>query len=614
MYQLYRLYAVACALILGAIIVETKFYHNLINDKYFVFLAIPFIATLFILFALAIRKNKKNIFNKPLRVLLPAVVFIIIALIRFSPYSVPNKLSVWSKANIIPAGYNKPSTNTTTNVVLLVEVISVDGKKTKNYRYQFKLKEIYLLNEFIEKSTNLNSSSKSAKRNNKPKRITLQKLITSIVSENFLLDFSSLSSSTVSPSLSELTGIKFYAYSRGELITSSGNTLLILPYYITPTTTITNRSDRTNQPSDGYQEYLVRNNYFANLYFAPEDTVKILVNDSTRSNHASTTSSVYSTTLATIHNHLQSLLDRYVAYPISAFAFAMTTGIKDDIPDALNNVFISTGTYHILAVSGMNAGIIIFFFYELLKFLRLRRVTNLTIIFLSILPFYVYLTDFQVTMVRAYLMGLIALFLFMFDRRINLLTILAISFIVFILYDPTLIYSVSFQLSYAAIFGIAQFVKVSQLFHIQSKVALAVIISLGAQLGTFPVAVYYFGYNNFLSVFYNVGISLAVTVFFISVIAFLFVGAILSLPYLGLLLNLWGKTVGWIITIIGEAIISFLNYTSFEFSWYYVEGLRGELFYALIFMIIFSIITEGIYLFLKKHMQKNKTLFGGRRN
>ncbi len=119
--------------------------------------------------------------------------------------------------------------------------------------------------------------------------------------------------------------------------------------------------------------------------------------------------------------------------------------------------FRDSGAAHILALSGLHLGIVCLFISRLLKILgnsitagRLRAALTL-----AATAFYLILTGAGASICRAYLFILMGECARLCNRKNDLRTILWSSFVCQTALDPSAISSVSFQLSYAAIAGIA---------------------------------------------------------------------------------------------------------------------------------------------------------------
>ena len=193
------------------------------------------------------------------------------------------------------------------------------------------------------------------------------------------------------------------------------------------------------------------------------------------------------------------------AYGLS---YALITGDKGGIPFESKEIFRLTGVYHVLAVSGMHAGILTVVFFSLLRLAGLSRRYSMGVVLLLILPLYMCIADFQISLIRTYFMLLLAFYLKYIDCKTEPVLIVLFTLLVSVLIEPGLVKNISFQLSYGAVIGIMFSLKVMKRYQIKHWTWQYVLVSLGAQSFTLPLVLFYFGYFNYLSLFYSLPISL----------------------------------------------------------------------------------------------------------
>ena len=273
-------------------------------------------------------------------------------------------------------------------------------------------------------------------------------------------------------------------------------------------------------------------------------------------------------------------------------SFALLTGDKSFISPHILNLYRSAGVYHLLAVSGMHAGIISLILFGLLRLLNLRKSRCMWILLFIVLPFYLLVTGFQVSIIRTYLMSLFGYLLILQDREIELEHLLLFTFFAYLFVEPWKIYNLSFQLSFTAVWGIflaLQFIKVYNIKKIWQKYFL---ISIGAQLFTTPVVLYYFGFNNYLTVFYNIPTSLLISFSLVLSICHAVLG-ILSI-------DIFSHAIAFT----NELSVYLLKLTLFELDIYYTN-LKGDLFY---FTLLFLILWLILKVLIKFPLRKNQSL------
>ena len=206
-------------------------------------------------------------------------------------------------------------------------------------------------------------------------------------------------------------------------------------------------------------------------------------------------------------------------------AKAMLLGDKQDLPEETYSAFKDTGMAHILAVSGLHAGILIAFVYYLLRLLRAGRVTRL-IITLVFIILYAFVTGFSPSILRASIMAIVLLLGTHFGRQNDSLRYLSIAFMISLLISPLDLFSAGFRLSFGAVFGIltlgwqVQYWLKKRTHDKLKSVNGVVAMSVGATAGTMPVLASTFNRISTFSVITNIFIvplaSLTIILVFIS--------------------------------------------------------------------------------------------------
>jgi len=192
---------------------------------------------------------------------------------------------------------------------------------------------------------------------------------------------------------------------------------------------------------------------------------------------------------------------------------ALTLGYKDDIDPEVRRHFQASGAAHVLAVSGLHTGII----YGIIVWIltlggrfkpryenRLGRWT-ISIVIIIAMWGYAWLTGMTPSVVRAVLMVSLIEIGRMIYRSSFSLNSIASAAVLILLVRPTDLWSVSFQLSFAATSAIVIIVNAinqwTQFSRLQKKkwgkaaywVLSLMLVSIAAQLGTLPITMYNFG-------------------------------------------------------------------------------------------------------------------------
>ena len=132
-------------------------------------------------------------------------------------------------------------------------------------------------------------------------------------------------------------------------------------------------------------------------------------------------------------------------------------GKRSEVPTETLDLFRNSGTFHVLAVSGLHVGLIAMFcYFGFSRFPFPQKVVCL----LTILAVLVYacLIGFRPSVFRASLMTILFLCAMLIDRDADLFNLLAFAALVLLLLNPQQLWDVGFQLSFAAVASIVYFV------------------------------------------------------------------------------------------------------------------------------------------------------------
>ncbi len=197
---------------------------------------------------------------------------------------------------------------------------------------------------------------------------------------------------------------------------------------------------------------------------------------------------------------------------------ALTTGIKDYIPNTLAESFSKAGVSHILAISGLHLSIVALIFFHVfnyllswVKALAIRGVQGRAAAVLTIIPLFSYavLSGFSPSTRRAFIMIVVYMLSLVIKREKDVLNSLAAAGIIILIPEPAALFSISFQLSFSAVLFIilglnaADNVAFLQTRTLAAKFLMLIMISVAAGLGTMPLVMHYFNTISFVQVFAN---------------------------------------------------------------------------------------------------------------
>ncbi|MEQ9591225.1 MAG: ComEC/Rec2 family competence protein, partial [Cyclobacteriaceae bacterium] len=182
-----------------------------------------------------------------------------------------------------------------------------------------------------------------------------------------------------------------------------------------------------------------------------------------------------------------------------AIAMALVLGVKDGIDNELQRAYASSGAMHVLAVSGLHVGIIYGLILLLFKPIQHKAGARWIVAATSIILLWIYafITGLSPSVLRA-----VTMFSFMaiarpFGRATNIYNTLAGSAFLLLIFNPFLIMSVGFQLSYLAVLGIVTihqplYMLIEPRHRILDWVWNISCVSIAAQLATFSLGILYF--------------------------------------------------------------------------------------------------------------------------
>jgi competence protein ComEC len=202
-----------------------------------------------------------------------------------------------------------------------------------------------------------------------------------------------------------------------------------------------------------------------------------------------------------VREKLNAVFDRYLSPAESGLMQALITGERHDVPPHVREIYFRTGTVHILAISGMNIGMVAFGVFLLLKLLPLSRRWQMSLT-IAIIAFYSFMAGGNAPVVRAAVTGTVFLLAYLFEREQDILNSLAFAALCILLFLPNQLFDVGFQLSFGSVLAIMLFSPlimrvVERVQGIRDNrflraVAESLAVSLAAMIGVSGLIAYYF--------------------------------------------------------------------------------------------------------------------------
>lgn len=191
--------------------------------------------------------------------------------------------------------------------------------------------------------------------------------------------------------------------------------------------------------------------------------------------------------------------------PGSSLFVAMLAGDQGMVPSSIKDAYRKTGIIHILSISGLHISLIALVTAFLVGSLPIRQLFQ-SFIIIVLLWWYIAIVGFPESGVRAGVFWTLYAIAYRARALIGIPTVILLTLAVLITLNPTIIKSIGFELSVAAVSGIAIalfFQKRMQGFRRGKFIIGLFTVSLGATLATAPLTLYYFGNLSFLGLFAN---------------------------------------------------------------------------------------------------------------
>jgi competence protein ComEC len=203
---------------------------------------------------------------------------------------------------------------------------------------------------------------------------------------------------------------------------------------------------------------------------------------------------------------------------------ALVMGDASEIPADVRQAFTRTGTSHILAISGLHISLVATASFALFRWglcrvpgcLR-RAWTRKGAALLTLAPVagYALIAGFSPSTQRAFIMVVVFLAALLAERETDFKNSMALAALAILAVHPPSLFSVSFQLSFAAVFSIvygmdwldALFptsrLPVGRAARIRRWVGMSLAVSACATWGTLPICLYYFNLASFSGLLAN---------------------------------------------------------------------------------------------------------------
>lgn len=283
-------------------------------------------------------------------------------------------------------------------------------------------------------------------------------------------------------------------------------------------------------------------------------------------------------------NQVSSMMKQKIDSSMEETQAAIIKGIifgdSSDIEEEIQENFRISSISHVLAVSGMHVSYLVIGIQLFLKSIIGKRKTRfITIVFLI---FYMFITGFSPSVVRASMMSILLIGGEILYRKNDIWTSMAISLFLILIYNPFLIENIGLQLSYIgtmgimilhkSVFSFLKNIKIKNkkwkykfnrkaIFFI-SKIKEILAVTLSAQLAIFPIMIYHF---NLFGVYFLIS-NLLVSVMIGPIIIFSTIFIVSSFIY-----NPISKVICIVLKLLIQMLIIISNLAKLPFSKLYLS-------------------------------------------
>jgi competence protein ComEC len=215
-----------------------------------------------------------------------------------------------------------------------------------------------------------------------------------------------------------------------------------------------------------------------------------------------------------LRNRLSQTLAEVLPEPQASLAQGIILGIRGNIPSSVNADFSQTGTAHLLAISGLHLSIVAGILLSIGIWLFGKKHYLYIWLALGIIWLYALLTGMHPPVIRGAIMASLFLIAELLGRQRTAITALALAAAVMVGINPHILWTASFQMSFAAMAGLIFIFPLIQslgrkvvnatlgedgaVVSVANLITDSFSITLGAIIAVWPLVAYYFGIISFV--------------------------------------------------------------------------------------------------------------------
>lgn len=229
-------------------------------------------------------------------------------------------------------------------------------------------------------------------------------------------------------------------------------------------------------------------------------------------------------------NKAISNIEKNIKFDKQGYFEALIFGEKSNLLKDDKNNFSMLGINHLLAISGLHIGVLIWIVYFVSRKLKLSEEIINKIIFVF-LPIYAILAGTSPSVIRAVCMVLI--YLVCIKKNISSINSLLLSFMVMLFYNPLYLYNLGFQFSFFITFCLLM--SSNFINNTSSNIVKIFKISIISSLASLPILIYNFYTFSYISIFSNLVFVPYFTLVIFPLIIFSYLSSLISLDLFNLI-------------------------------------------------------------------------------
>ena len=273
------------------------------------------------------------------------------------------------------------------------------------------------------------------------------------------------------------------------LYTGSVSTQIIVGDRILTKASLEEVPERRNPFDFDYKNYLKQKNIIHQVKAKKWNWLKCAI----------TENSIKSTVYGYRQKLIYALKEKIDDPDVLAISLVLVIGDRNYIDAGLKQNYVNAGVIHILAVSGLHIGMLVFMLLFLLKPLQQFKNGKIISFFIIVLILWGYalLAGLSASVVRAVTMFSFVSLGMVFEKKNNIFYTLVTSALVLLLVHPFFLFDLGFQMSYLAVLSIVVlFPVLNRIWSSKNKLVgyfwKLSLVSLSAQIGLLPLTLHYF--------------------------------------------------------------------------------------------------------------------------